>query len=456
MTSVLQSAADRVAPAGPARRSAETSSRRPKFHLARIAVRGAWRPFRAVLAWLPITWRGVTVLGLLYWLLQSLAFGRHDKVALGLCLAAFLLAGACMVLVFVSAVWLRVRRDPSSARPLRFAAGTPFQTGYLPKTMRWNPLVTVNVSWERPIRVDVNLVSASRRTCEEVTAHERALATSVVRKFVVSDLLGLARCTVLRRAVQEVQITPACGAVQRMQIVPQSSSGDQLPHPDGKPDGDLIEMRRYSPGDPLKLVLWKVYARTGRMLVRMPERTISQSQKTLAYFVAGPADEPTAGVARALVENGSLGLNLLFRADGSHRAAGTAAEVVAQIVASSAARDASAQGLADLLDQGVAQGVKGCILFVPAGNGPWLDRVADSIQQFRGQCRVIIGIDGLPPAAAAPAGPRRFLASHNRQHRRGTELAQICRRLSASGADVCVVDRVSGKVQSGSDIVSGR
>src|SRR4029077_19754465 len=97
---------------------------------------------------------------------------------------------------------------------------------------------------------------------------DRALAAEVVRSIRVSDVFGMARVIFRRRMVMDVRIEWHCGAVKPQQLFSQTNSGDAFSHPDGKPEGDLIEMRRYVPGDPLKLVLWKLYARSGQLLVR--------------------------------------------------------------------------------------------------------------------------------------------------------------------------------------------
>src|SRR4029079_3371216 len=87
-------------------------------------------------------------------------------------------------------------------------------------------------------------------------------------------------------------------------------------HPAGRQDGDLVEMRNYGVGDPMRHILWKTIARTHRPLVRTPERAIAPAPITVAFLVAGAADEPTAATARLYLERGMFGPDFLFAADG--------------------------------------------------------------------------------------------------------------------------------------------
>src|SRR5262249_11252208 len=158
---------------------------------------------------------------------------------------------------------------------------------------------------------------------------------------------------------------PDMGKLQHVPLLQQAIAGDEQAHPDGRPGGDYLEVRPYGPGDPLRLAVWKIYARTGQLLVRLPEKAITASRRTLVYFVAGPGDEPSAGIARAVLETGQLGNDYHFGADGADAMVRTAPEAVDQLVRSASARQRGGQGLAPFLDRGEAVGVRACILFVP-------------------------------------------------------------------------------------------
>ena len=81
-------------------------------------------------------------------------------------------------------------------------------------------------------------------------------------------------------------------------------------------------MRAYGHGDPMRHVLWKTFARSRRLLVRMPERAIAPSPTTVAFLIAGPGEgdpiaarfDPLLAEARALLQG--------CRAIGRRRGAG--------------------------------------------------------------------------------------------------------------------------------------
>jgi hypothetical protein len=328
---------------------------------------------------------------------------------------------------------------------LKVEAGVPFRTGYGLGWAAWNPLVRIDIQWRSPSIATAEFVAEHAKLVEQVVAEVRGTAESVVRRFIVADVLHLSRVRFDRSQAGPVTILPARGPLARPDVLPQLVSGEQLGHPSGRPEGDLIEMRRYAPGDPLKLVLWKLYGRTGRLLVRTPERAVSPSEAMLAYFVAGAADEASAGVARSLIETGALGTHVTFGADGAPATTRAPGEGVNQVVRSVEARNQSGAGLAAFLDQGEAKGVRACILFVPSRPGPWLDRVAAALAGRPGPVRVLVGVDGLRPAPGR-AGLHGLLV------RRGANQAEVmdlvsatAGRLESAGAIVRVVDRVSGR-----------
>jgi hypothetical protein len=398
----------------------------------------------------PLTPLGALAVVLLIWLLRTLGMQRNDRIVLAVCVTGISLAAICQLCVLTAALWLRFRRQPKGAERFELVAGAPFQTGYRLGIVNWNPLLRIELAWDGPADATVRLAARRGGACEEVTAHRRGEFEAIVRKFVVVDVLGLARCAIRRRARQGVLVRPAGGRAPFAAVAESAVGGEQRPHPDGKPAGDLIETRRYVPGDPLKLVLWKVYARTGQLLVRSPERTLASSRKVLAYFVAGPGDEPTAGVARAMLEGGSLGTDFLFAADGSPAPVHGVREAIESIVRSAASDDQAGKQLGDFLAYGARLGVNACVLYVPGRSGEWLARVTEVLAGYRGQCRVIVGTDETPFSQPAAVGSmRRLICRSSVAAAEQDSVDDVCRRLAGCGVQVTVTDRVRGNVREG-------
>jgi hypothetical protein len=272
---------------------------------------------------------------------------------------------------------------------------------------------------------------------EEVTPSERALGEEIIRQITVTDILGLSRLRLSRRVQQPIRVLPSRGQVGGLRLLDQLVPGDQISHPEGKAVGDNIETRAYNPGDPLKLILWKVYARTGRLLVRQPELAVAPSDKTMAWLVAGQGDEPAAGIARAVLENGSLGRDYLFGADGADSPTRDASEALEQVVRSVNFRKEGAESLGNFLARGEAQGVSACVLFVPSVPGEWLDRVLQTLPGHRGPFRVIIGVDGMP-VDRCQGRLRRLLLKD--------EPARVHDQLLNAGAEVRILDRLTGEI----------
>lgn len=62
----------------------------------------------------------------------------------------------------------------------------------------------------------------------------------------------------------------------------------------GAPQGDMTEMREYREGDSVRLIVWKILAKTGgmRKMVRVEERV--EAHRCALYFMAGDDDERAA------------------------------------------------------------------------------------------------------------------------------------------------------------------
>ena len=329
-------------------------------------------------------------------------------------------------------------------------------TGYsFPRFVAW-PLVQVSLQWSSPARVEVSVERVGGRVQEVVEPAERGDHVEVRRRFVVADIFGLARLGFWRRARQRARILPGSAKVSG-QVLAHIAGGESLSHPAGPVGGELLDMRRYAPGDPLRLVLWKAFGRSRQLLVRTPERAISPSPSAIAYFVAGRDDEATAGTARAFLELGLLGADFLFSADGADEPTADPAEAVEQIVRSVFHRDRGAIGLHELLARGVRDGRHSCVLFLPPTPGPWLARVEREVALPQGTTAVI-AVD----RPLATGGGRRWLrrllfaGPPVEGGRAPRALIEVVRRLERRGLRVKLLHRPSGTSVAPSQLVGER
>jgi hypothetical protein len=401
---------------------------------------------RAAASWIPLTPFALLALPLLVWLLLDFGVERHDRVLLAVTACGLALMALALLAVVLTVACLWPRRLRAEDEPLELGAGVPARTGYCVRFLNWLPLVKVEWAWEAPAKVEVRTTPRGSGLEEEVTANERGHHEEIVRRFTVSDVFGLTRFWFRRRQGRKVKVRPAPGAVDALRLLPQYDAGDLMAHPEGSPVGDLVEMREYGPGDPLKRVLWKVYARTGRLLVRLPEKSVMPCERTLAYLVAGEGDEPSAGVARHALESGALRADFVFGADGADNPTSETHEGLEQVVRSAGAREQGGDGLERFLAHGEAEGLRACVLFVPHTRGAWLDRVAEQVARRPGPFRVLVGVDGLRPAEKGSPLRRLLLRRRTEAGACPEQVRQVHDRLCQAGAEVTLVDRTTGEI----------
>ena len=241
----------------------------------------------------------------------------------------------------------------------------------------WRPLVEVSWRWVEPTGVDVAWGREYDSVFEEFRFHHRCLISELEREFEIADVLGFACIRLRWKQRVRISVLPQPQPLDRSAFVTSFHGGDDVADLRGEPVGDRVDMRQYAAGDPPKLLLWKLYARTGKLMVRVPERAISPTPKTCAYLVSGPQDETVAGVMRSLLESGVLGVNWRFGADGNQGHCSDLSEALTYLARSGnhSLPKKDATGLGVFLEQAAKDGFNGCLVALPSQPGPWLEAV---------------------------------------------------------------------------------
>lgn len=363
----------------------------------------------------------------------------------GIC--AIALVGLSIVCVVAGAlrVWLAVRRMAAGI-PADLETTQAVPTGFRFPRLAWWPLVETRMTWEAPAGVQVSLEARGGAWAEHILPHARGRHVRVARRFTVEDVFGLAACSFTVAWEEPVRIAPA-RAIASAELAVGYATGDAFSHPSGRAEGDLVEMRAYGHGDPMRHVLWKTFARSRRLLVRMPERAIAPSPTTVAFLIAGPGDEPSCGTARLYLERNLFGADFLFGADGAAAPAHDRDTALDQII-DSAGGDS---GIAlDKLGKNIdPMRLASCVVFAPAVDGPWRERVVAFAARLPAPPTIVIGVDG-----AAPAAPRSRLArmlvrkreADDADGRAMAEVGALREALESSGLRVQVVHRSTGQV----------
>ncbi len=407
------------------------------------ALRAAGRRLLRARYLVPLTPLGAAVAALGYWLAFRVGREKLDYVLSAAGLLALLLTALALVAVVSVGVLLRLRaRRARGARDLELETGMTGTSGLVLPCLRGFPLLQLRVLWEDPAGVEVGLKPRFEGGCDElVQPLERGDSPRVVRRLVCADIFGFARLGLALESATRVRVKPVRARVTA-HVSRRFLGGDALSWPTGPAEGEMIEMRRYVYGDPLRHVLWKAFARTRKLLVRTPERAITPLPSVCAYMVAGPEDEPAASAARYFLEEGLLGRDYLFSADGATAPTSEVAEALDQLIRSARHRDEAGEGLERFLKRLEASRRQSCVLFVPPVVGPWLERLAALITG--GQA--VTALDD-HPGALHDRGWRRYLfAEPAGTARAARSVGEVARRLTRAGLEVHVLHRPSGEL----------
>lgn len=412
-------------------------------------MRTLWRRLARWWQVVPVRLPGLVVIGVGLFAALRLGKGEADYLLFpaGLVAVALVVISLACVALGAFILWRSVRRAPSGLTGnLETTAPTPTALRF-PRFASW-PFIEVKMRWDEPGGVTADVEPSGRSYVETVTARERGRHARVVRRFTVEDVFGLTAISFRVTWAEPLRIAPAAAAATA-ELATSYAHGDSFSHPAGRQEGDLVEMRAYGHGDPLRHVLWKTFARTRRLLVRMPERAIAPQPITVAFLVAGPGDEPTAATARLYLERGVFGPDFLFSADGAARPTRDTYEAVDQIIDSVAARGDGGASLDALASQVEAARLSTCVVFAPPVDGPWRDRVTAFVRRLPAPATVVIGVAGV-----ADARRRGFLArllwrsavDEDPDGRALAKLPALRAALEAEGLRVQVLHRETGQM----------
>lgn len=328
----------------------------------------------------PLKLSGLFLLGGATLLLVYFGLMQQDLILLMASLVIAAVATLDILLVCVMALvthrwWRWVQAQlPTEISPL--VTGFPGRL-HLARRPPWCPLIEVTWHWLQPVGVEVQWGKEEGQTYEEFVFRQRCLVDSVEREFEVADVLGFASIKLRYRQPLLLQVLPVPQPLNTNNFVTSFYGGDDVSDPRGDLVGDRVDMRRYSAGDPPKLLLWKLYARTGKLMVRQPERAVCPTPRTCAYLVAGPQDESMAGLMRSILESGLLGSGWRFGADGNQGYCQKEDEAVTFLARSGnlSLLGQHQVGLRGFLDQAAKDGFNGCLVGLPSQPGPWLEDV---------------------------------------------------------------------------------
>jgi hypothetical protein len=402
---------------------------------------------RAVDLW-PLTTLGMALAAVASVALLSFGFKKLDLVLLVLGYGGLgLLAIATLVVVSSSlGLWWHLRRASFDWSSSTFETGAALPTGFALPSLWWLPLVQVSWTWVTPEADVSDRVSKGGKLREQVTLRRRGIFQSITRRVVVQDAFGLSRIAFAHHQAGPIEVLPHLGGIRRLPVLTSLTAGEEHPHPMGLEDGDLVELRRYVPGDSARFIHWKVFGRTRKLMVRTPERALSRARRTVAYLVAGAHDEAAAAAARAAIEEEVLGMDWQFGADGSPGATSDRSEALHKVMTSSGAATQSGSGMKRFLAEVDPRGPAALVVFAPPTMGRWLDEMRALTSRRHGRVRVVIAVDAVHDADAQTHWRRWLLTPIGSTGVDRGDLERVGRALAQLRCEVVVIDRVSGRV----------
>jgi len=408
--------------------------------LARARIAGVLASIRD---YFPLTPSGVllaTVGALIYFVFAE---KEADFVLLGFGITAMALVALSLlaVLVNLGVLLVSLRKKPVGL-PESLTVGVETETTFRCSRFRLLAVSEVSFDWVVPAAIAVRLVRDGAYFRELVTPLERGRFTSIVRRFSIHDVFGFATLRFRRRWETTLRIQPVPGRAD-VTLAIRRATDDGYSHPSGQPLGELVEMRRYAAGDPMRHILWKVFARSRKLMVREPERAIAPKPAMVGFFVAGANDEPSASTARLFLEEGLLGADFVFAAEGSTRPTSNVGEAIEQVIESHAFRASGADSLGPLLRSVDRGRLDNLVVFAPSTDGAWVDKVLAAAKRLPLPPTVVMTVDGQLDRRPA-RGLGRFFFRRSRSLDPIADVPQVYDRLRSAGVELRVLHRQTG------------
>lgn len=382
-----------------------------------------YRLLRSAAGMFPLTLQGILTLGLVAFALRQYAYGSLDLVvfALGICALAILIFSLFCTIVSGVLIQRRIHCEvagqETAAHSIQLESGFPNESGFVLPALNYFPLI--KLSWQvvypdklaTRIRVTEN-DEGHALLSEEILPERRCLSDMVIRQFTVADVLGFCRYSWRQSQSRECYCLPQVNTLKQLPLLRSMTAEDGIPDPTGSPEGDRMEIRRYAPGDSVRDIMWKAYARSGQLNVRLAEKSVFHSQRTLAYLLSSDNDEAAAAAARLALQRGVLGDDWIFGADGTQGATSELPKALRAIAASRPLESQHAYGLDSFMQAQAAGGSTHCILFASAQRAHWLPQLKATLRQYPSQFSLVLATDELTEAIKPARWRKLLLTSH--------------------------------------------
>ena len=342
---------------------------------------------------MPLTWSGLILSGTLGVVVYYRGMADLDMVVLAAGGALLVVQVLAILVVVVGALILRAKlQDREHPTFLELISGKETHSGFVVPFWYYVPMLRIHWTVEE-FQAETTFERRKGQLREMLTCERRGLTAGLTRRFTVTDTLGLSSVSWEQFSPGRVRTLPYAGRLEQPDILLSLVSGEDISDPRGDPQGDRVDMRQYQKGDPMKFILWKVYSRSGKVMVRVPERALAARPRACCYLLSGERDEATAALARVLIELEMLGKEWRFGANGRDLDAVEKDDALNLLAQSGNATTPDCRGLHRFLEQAEKKGYGFCLVLAPPGSKELSQKVFDLLDRSGMNSEVWIGID---------------------------------------------------------------
>lgn len=405
---------------------------------------------RKIKGFFPVTWTGIIFVCVAYVVWYGEVTKHYNQIlyaSVGWLVAAFAFVFVVTMIgvLLVSVVTLRSNTVLAELNTLE--TGQKLRSGYRVYRPVYLPFILIDVSPDADAPFHARYDRKGTWIHETVTLTTRGRYERVLRTITVRDMFGISAVTFEHDAPFCAEIRPCTTTFESIQFAARAS-GEGYSFPTGEAKGELVEMRRYQAGDPLRYILWRVFARSRKLLVRSPEPAVVEEQEMFLYFIAGHGDDDSASLTRSFLTTFSeSNTDLHFCADGSERVVHNAVDGVDDVVASVKYRSHGAENMLDIVQRIPAQARRHCFMMVPQQKGTWLEHVKRFCVSTGLRPCFVMAVKASDASGTRPSFVKRLFCSETRQQTHEERRAEVCEALSCLG-EVQLVDIDTGAFQS--------
>lgn len=407
------------------------------------------RGIRKTKGYFPITWTGIIFLCLAYVVWYGEVTKHYNQILYAsvswlLAVFVFVFVITMIGVLLVSVVTRRSNRHIPELNTVE--TGQRLQSGYRIYRPAYLPFIQIEVC----VQPDAPFVARYDRKknwiYETVTLTTRGRYERLVRTITVRDMFGISAVTFDHEAPFNAEIRPCSTVFDSIQFAARAS-GEGYSFPTGDAKGELVEMRRYQAGDPLRYILWRVFARSRKLLVRAPEPAVVEEQEMFLYFIAGQKDDDSASLTRSFLTTfAESDTDLHFCADGSNRVVHNAVDGVDDVIESVRHRAHGAENMLDMIKRIPVQASRHCFMMVPQMPGPWLDHVRQFCVSTSLKPCFVMAVKAGSSTAKKVSFAKRLFCDTKQDEQEERRRMEVCTTLAQYG-EVQLVDIDTGAFQ---------